>query len=60
MNYEEEEDYYAPWEWQPIDRIPWGCHEVIVKYEDGTTRKMCSCDYSWSSNKDKIIQFRFD
>lgn len=57
----EEEDYYAPWEWQPIERMPDGCNDVDVKTVDGEVRDMCSCDYWWLSadRKSKLISFRF-
>ena len=46
-------DYYAPWEWQPIERMPDGCNDVIVRYEDLSTSRMCSCDYWWSLSKQR-------
>jgi len=41
--------------------MPDGCHDVTVKFEDGRTRELCSCDYWWDSTKEceKPVQFRF-
>lgn len=57
------EDYYAPWEWIPVDLMPDGCNEVIVRYDDGSTRPMCSCDYWWTlkDQTDKVAtDFRYE
>ena len=56
-----EQDYYAPWEWQPIERMPDGCSDVDVRNVDGEVRDMCSCDYWWLSEdrKSELISFRF-
>jgi len=55
------DDYYSPWEWQPVERLPWGCVEVIVRYEDGSTSEMCSCDYWWSYayKAKEVADFRY-
>ncbi len=58
----EEIDHYADWEWQPLDRMPDGCNDVTIRYEDGSTRDMCSCDYWWSLRDPQMnvaTQFRF-
>ena len=56
-----ENEYYAPWEWQPIKFMPDGCNEVIVRDNDCNERELCSCDYWWLSKEDKEIYttFRF-
>ena len=56
-----EEDYYAPWEWQPIERMPDGCSDVDIKTVDGEVTDMCSCDFWWLSDerKSKYVSFRF-
>jgi hypothetical protein len=52
-------DHYAPWEWQPIERMPGGCYDVEVKYDDGRTRDYCSCDYWWAVEEaSQPIEFR--
>lgn len=38
-------DYYTNWEWQPLENMSGGCHEVVIGYSDGSTEKMCSCDF---------------
>ena len=57
-----EEEYYTPWEWQPIENMADGCCEVILRDELGNTQSMCSFDYWWLSaeNKKKFISFRFE
>jgi len=57
-----EKDYYSPWEWQPIERMPDGCSDVDVKNIDNEVRSICSCDYWWLSDdeKSKLISFRFE
>ena len=59
----EEEDYYAPWEWQPLDGMQGGCSEVSIKNDIGDVVHMCSCDYWWKSDeyKDKagFTAFRY-
>jgi len=59
---EEYLEYYAAWEWQPIEYMPDGCNEVVVRDDDGNTREMCSCDYWWLSKekKDLYTTFRFE
>lgn len=54
-------DYYATWEWQPIERIPDGCNDIEVKTTDGYVEDMCSCDYWWlpECHKQDITSFRF-
>jgi hypothetical protein len=56
-----ESEYYAPWEWQPTERMPDGCNEVILRDTEGNTREMCSCDYWWFSEDEKELYttFRF-
>ena len=56
-----ESEYYAPWEWKPIDRMASGCCDVIVRDRDGNTRELCSCDYWWLSKEDRerYTTFRF-
>ena len=56
-----EKDYYAPWEWQPIELMPDGCSDVDVKTVEGEVNDMCSCDYWWLPNegKSKYTSFRF-
>lgn len=58
-----DKDHYAHWEWQPLENMPDGCVDVTVKYEDGSTRELCSCDYWWNvyKKRDKIApsQFRY-
>ena len=56
-----EEDYYAPWEWQPIERMPDGCSDVDVRTFNGEVVDMCSCDFWWLSDerKSKYVSFRF-
>jgi hypothetical protein len=56
-----DEDYYAPWEWQPVDRMPSGCVEVIVRDDNGNKTELCSCDYWWLSKERKELytSFRF-
>ena len=49
----EDEDHYAPWEWQPLDRMQGGCSEVSIKNAKGGVTDMCSCDYWWKSDTDK-------
>ncbi len=58
----EEEEFYASWEWQPIERMADGCCEVILRDEFGNTESMCSCDYWWLSpeRKMKFTSFRFE
>ena len=55
------EDYYASWEWLPIELMADGCSEVEVKDNEGHVDDMCSCDYWWLSDerKSKCISFRF-
>ena len=48
-----EKDYYAPWEWQPLELMPDGCSDVDVKTIDGEVNDMCSCDYWWLTNEGK-------
>jgi hypothetical protein len=57
----EEQEYYAPWEWRPIDRMADGCCEVILRDHEGNTVEMCSCDYWWLSRdkKELYTSFRF-
>jgi hypothetical protein len=57
----EEQEYYAPWEWQPIEFMPNGCNDVVVRDREGNTRELCSCDYWWLLTEDKKIytSFRF-
>jgi hypothetical protein len=57
----DEEEYYAPWEWQLIDRMANGCCEVILRDNDGNTEEMCSCDYWWlpREKKELYTSFRF-
>jgi hypothetical protein len=57
-----EPEYFAPWEWQPVEFMPNGCSEVLVRDHEGNTREMCSCDYWWLSkeDKEKYTSFRFE
>jgi hypothetical protein len=57
----QEQEYFSPWELQPIEYMPDGCNEVIVRDDDGNTRELCSCDYWWLSKEDKSLYttFRF-
>ena len=43
-----------PWEWQPLERMPDGCCEVVVRYIDGETAEMCSCDYWWGVSQSAL------
>lgn len=54
-------EYFAPWEWLPIELIPDGCNDVIVRDDSENRVEMCSCDYWWLSNEDKKLYttFRF-
>lgn len=55
------EDYYAPWEWLPIELMANGCSDVEVKTIEGQVEDMCSCDYWWLSKERKstFVSFRF-
>ena len=53
------EDFYAPWEWLPIDLMSNGCSEVEIRTVDGRVVEMCSCDYWWKQNKEQFLFFRF-
>jgi hypothetical protein len=55
-----DDDYYTPWEWQPIDRMPNGCCDVTVKNYNGEVRDICSCDYWWMppERKSELMSFR--
>ena len=57
-----EEEYYLPWEWQPMDRMPDGCNDVEVRQVDGDVTTICSCDYWWYSKERKALldAFRFN
>ena len=48
------DDHYEPWEWQPLERMPHGCCEVVVRLLKGQTEKMCSCDYWWDVSKGNL------
>jgi len=56
-----EPEYFAPWEWQPIEHMPDGCSDVVVRDDLGNTRELCSCDYWWLSKEDRVLYttFRF-
>ena len=56
-----EVEYYAPWEWQPIERMVNGCVEVMVRDNEGNITELCSCDYWWLTpeKKKKFTTFRF-
>lgn len=57
-----EEEYYSPWEWQPLENIPDGCNYVEIRCTDGTIRELCSCDYWWALSElgpHEMIDFRF-
>lgn len=58
----EEPEYFAPWEWQPIEFMPSGCKDVIVRDNEGNTREICSCDYWWftEDQKELYTTFRFE
>lgn len=47
-------DYYAPWEWQPVENLPCGCVEIEVEYEDGTRSTCCSCDANWLIGESQV------
>lgn len=53
-------DYYAPWEWAPVENMPDGCNDVTVRYVDGTRVEYCSCDYWWNATKEveQPVSFR--
>jgi len=59
---EEYLEYYAAWEWQPIENMPSGCSYVIVRDDDLNTRELCSCDYWWLSKEDqqRYTTFRYE
>lgn len=54
-------DYYAPWEWVPIEYMPDGCNEVEVRDIDGNVSNYCSCDYWWfkKEKKELFTEFRY-
>jgi hypothetical protein len=56
-----DEEHYADWEWQPLDRMPDGCSKVSIKNATGDVDDMCSCDYWWKSDDDKagFTSFRY-
>ena len=56
-----EEDYYSPWEWQPIERMPGGCSDVYVRTANDEVTDTCSCDYWWLTDerKSELASFRF-
>lgn len=38
--------------WNKLDdRLPDGCVDLEVMYDDGRTQKLCSCDIHWSIYK---------
>ena len=46
--------------WISIDEeeVPDGCNIIEVMYQDGTIKKMCSCDYYWDVyNKKELPVF---
>jgi hypothetical protein len=47
------EEYYADWEWKPIDMMPDGCQRVSIVNTQEEVAEMCSCDYWWLSEEDK-------
>lgn len=55
------QDYYAPWEWQPIENMPDGCNQIVLRSLNGETRELCSCDYWWMNkeDKEKYTTFRY-
>lgn len=55
-------EHYAPWEWQPIERMPHGCSEVHIRTTSEKVEYMCSCDYWWLSDERKLtfVSFRYD
>jgi hypothetical protein len=53
------EDFYAPWEWLPINLMPNGCSEVEIRIMNEQVVEMCSCDCWWKSNKEQFLFFRF-
>ena len=57
----QEQEYYAPWEWQPLEYMANGCCEVVLRDREGNTVEMCSCDYWWLPTDKKLLytSFRF-
>jgi hypothetical protein len=62
----DEEDYYSPWEWQPLENMPNGCNDITVEFVDGSRSIMCSCDYWWNvsnmryeTSESQPLKFRY-
>ncbi len=34
-----------PKDWMPMEDMPDGCVQVVVRFVDHSEREMCSCDY---------------